>query len=130
MSGWPACRRSAILSLALVPLTVSTPCLSFGSLNLAALGGYEAWPARTEGAAFTAPAMIPAVTAAATAVSQIGRRVRDVLSRMRCFICVRLLSMSRGATRGLSCPGDGGDGGHAFASWRPPCLCRRSEGRD
>ena len=40
MPGSPACRRSVILSLRFVPLTVSTPCLSFGALNLAALGGY------------------------------------------------------------------------------------------
>src|SRR5213592_1458531 len=84
---------------------LSTPSLSLGSLNFA-LGGYEALPAGLAGAAFPCPARIPTAAAAATAkaTSHTSHRVPDALGRLMCFICVRLLSMSRGATRGLSCP--------------------------
>ena len=58
--GWPARRRSVMLSFASVPLTVSSPCLSFGCLSsalclyeaaLRALYLWEALPALCEGAA-------------------------------------------------------------------------------
>src|SRR6266540_1838320 len=119
MAGSPARRPSASLSLALVPLTVSTPCLSFGSLNLAALGGYEALAPSIAGAAFTCPTTIPAApaTAAVTATAQVAshtRRVlRDSLSRMSFFICARLLSMSRERLGDSLVFGDGGGGGRA-----------------
>src|SRR6266540_5316389 len=92
MSGRPARRRSAILSLVLVPLIVSTPCLSFGCLNLASLAGCEALSDLMGGAATPRPATIPAVpattaaTATVEAASRARRAVRDLLSRMSFFM--------------------------------------------
>src|SRR4029079_16073544 len=121
VSGSPAFRRSAIASLALVPLIRSTPCLSFGCGNLAFLIG-----ALMGGAAFPCPAAIPVAPAmaAATATAEAASRTaRDSLSRPGFFIWVHLLSSEpRGGSGGLSC--EGGRGGRAFAPWRPPCLLR------
>jgi hypothetical protein len=77
--GSPAWRRSAILSLALVPEMLSTPALSFGALNF---GGYEPC---------AAPAMIPA--AAATSAS--SHSACRALSRMKCFMCCVSFRVSR-----------------------------------
>src|SRR6266545_7020457 len=55
--------------------------------------------------------------------------VRDPLSRIRFFICACLLFVRRGRLGDLVCLGDGGDGGRAFAPWRPPCLLRLGPGR-
>jgi len=60
MSGWPACRRSASLSVSLVPLIFSTPCWSFGCSNLSCLRRCEALSALEDGAALPGPAAIPA----------------------------------------------------------------------
>src|SRR6266542_5931053 len=71
---------------------LSTPSLSFGCLNLAFLGGYEALPALFAAAAFPCSAAIPAapkraaVTTTAAAASNTGRPVRDSLSRTRFFM--------------------------------------------
>jgi hypothetical protein len=87
--GRPACRRSAILSLASVPSIVSTPCLSFGCLNLSILCAADAL---ATGAACPCPATIPktpataTTTATAEAASHTGRAVRDSLSRTRLFM--------------------------------------------
>jgi hypothetical protein len=77
IAGLPACRRSAILSLASVPLTISTPLLSFGDAAL---------PGRATIADATA-------TAVATATAEAASRTpRDFLSRVKFFIRARLLS--------------------------------------
>ena len=100
IAGLPACRRSAILSLASVPLTLSTPCLSFGCLNPDFLDECVGLSALMTGAAFpgpattaaTAPTTQTATITAEAASHDAGRTARDSLSRIRSFIGARLLS--------------------------------------
>ena len=83
MPGSPACRRSVISSLASVPLTVSAPCLSSGSLSPASPGACEALSAWLGGAAYAGPATRPTATAAtAEAAHHAGRTTRTFLARM------------------------------------------------
>ena len=122
IAGLPACRRSAISSLAGVPLTLSTPCWSFACL------GPDFW---SECGALVGPG-------AGRGTSCVGhfRRCagaghdqqppanteRNALSRMCFSICARLLSSEPPRLGITRVGGDGGDGGRAFAPWRPPCL--------
>ena len=96
MSGWPACRRRAILSLPFVPLTLNRPCLSFGRWNLADLGGYEYWAGFAAGAAFAASATIPVAPAAATTAAKVASHTGRTL---RFLICAFLLSSEPIAAR-------------------------------
>src|SRR5213075_2722479 len=82
----------------LVPLIFSRPWLSFACVDLAFVIG-----ALVGGAAFPCPATIPAapaMTAATATAEATSRTARRPLSRVRFFICVRLLSSEpRGAAR-------------------------------
>ena len=93
-AGLPALRRSAILSRALVPVIVSTRCLSFGRSNLtffacAALTDAPVDAAFPESAAIPAA---PAMTAAMATAEAASSAARDSFVRMWFFICARPLS--------------------------------------
>ena len=88
VSGWPACRRSTIVSSPLPPSTVRRPWSSLGGwiFALAALARLSA------PCAFVIPAPATAVaTATETTAGQSTRVVRDFLGRMDCFMVSPLL---------------------------------------